>query len=192
MSSPFCTPLSLKIHHTTLKGSEYLMVVSGSGKLVGEVEILTNEYHICSVKALTDCRLGVVGKISYQNWLREDHSFSLLVNQAICFRLQKISARAAMHLNISSGILSTQVYQECGLGKSCPKTVHVKKRAGRVPWDQPKEHNRILKKFHEQEILSVSRDELRVVSMNIKTGDHLFRKLSIRHGMGACLDFCLF
>ena len=89
---------TVKIFYTTLKGSEYLMAVAGPGELVGEVEILTNESHICSIKAITDSRLGVVKKTDYLDWLREDHNFSLLVNKAICFRLQKISARAAMHL----------------------------------------------------------------------------------------------
>ena len=156
----------VKIFHTTLKGSEYLMAVAGPGELVGEVEILTNEYHICSVKALTGCRLGVVSKISYQNWLREDHSFSLLVNQAICFRLQKISARAAMHL-IYPLEYSVLKYIKDAVRASPVQTLFVsKKELAEYLGTSPRSINRILKKLQEQEILRVSRDAIRVVSMD--------------------------
>lgn len=156
----------VKIFHTTLKGSEYLMALAGPGELVGEVEILTNEYHICSVKALTDCRLGVVGKIPYQDWLRDDHSFSLLVNQAICFRLQKISARAAMHLTYPLEYSVLKYIKDAVQTSPVQKLCVSKKELAEYLGTSPRSINRILKKLQEQEILSVSRDEIRVVSMD--------------------------
>lgn len=156
----------VKIFHTTLKGSEYLMAVAGPGELVGEVEILTNENHICSVKALTDCRLGVVEKTAYRDWLREDHSFSLLVNQAICFRLQKISARSAMHL-IYPLEYSVLKYIKDAVQASPVKKLYVsRKELAEYLGTSPRSINRILKKLQEQEILSVSKDAIRVVSMD--------------------------
>ena len=156
----------VKIFHTTLKGSEYLMAVAGPGEIVGEVEILTNETHICSVKALTECRLGVVGKTAYQDWLREDHSFSLLVNQAICFRLQKISARAAVHLIYPLEYSVLRYIKDAVQANPAQKLYVSSKELAEYLGTSPRSINRILKKLQEQEILSVSRDGIRVVSMD--------------------------
>lgn len=156
----------MKIFHTTLKGSEYLMAMAGPGELVGEVEILTNENHICSVKALTDCRLGVVGKTHYLDWLREDHSFSLLVNQSICFRLQKISARAAMHLIYPLEYSVLKYIKDAVQASPDQKLCVSKKELAEYLGTSPRSINRIIKKLEEQELLSVSRDVLRVVSMD--------------------------
>jgi|GEM_PF-1040815 len=157
---------TVKIFHTTRKGSEYLMAVAGPGELVGEVEMLTNECHICSVKAITDSRLGVVKKTDYLDWLREDHNFSLLVNKAICFRLQKISARAAMHL-IYPLEYSVLKYIKDAVHASPVKTLLVsKKELAEYLGTSQRSINRILKKLQEQEILSVSGNEIRVVSMD--------------------------
>jgi len=157
---------TVKIFHTTRKGSEYLMAVAGPGELVGEVEMLTNESHICSVKAITDSRLGVVKKTDYLDWLREDHNFSLLVNKAICFRLQKISARAAMHL-IYPLEYSVLKYIKDAVHASSVKTLLMsKKELAEYLGTSQRSINRILKKLQEQEILSVSGNEIRVVSMD--------------------------
>ncbi|MCG8549685.1 MAG: Crp/Fnr family transcriptional regulator [Desulfobacterales bacterium] len=156
----------VKIFHTTLKGSEYLMAVAGPGELVGEVEILTNENHVCSVKALTGCRLGVVKKTAYLAWLREDHHFSLLVNQAICFRLRKISARAAMHL-IYPLEYSVLKYIKDAVQASPVQRLQVsRKELAEYLGTSPRSINRILKKLQEQGILCVAKDEIRVVSMD--------------------------
>ncbi len=155
----------MKISHTTLKGKEYLMAVAGPGELVGEVEILTDENHLCSVKAMTECRLGVVDKTTYRNWLGEDHGFSLLVNQALCYRLQKISTRAAMHLTYPLEHSLLRYIRDAVQAAPAQKLVVSKKELAEYLGTSPRSINRILKKLQEQEILYVSKDEISVVSM---------------------------
>ncbi len=89
---------SLKIHHNTPKGAEFLVAIAGPGEIIGEVEALTREACVCSATSLKKSTVGVIPKEAYAQWLEEDHGFALLVNLAMSYRLQKVVRRSATHL----------------------------------------------------------------------------------------------
>ncbi|SDK94349.1 cAMP-binding domain of CRP or a regulatory subunit of cAMP-dependent protein kinases [Maridesulfovibrio ferrireducens] len=90
---------AVKIFHSTLKSSDYLIAIEGPGEILGEVEILTGELYSCSVEAIENVRMAALTKEDYLQWLESDHDFTLLINKIICDRLQKITKRAATHLS---------------------------------------------------------------------------------------------
>lgn len=87
----------LKIHHITPKGTDYLVAVEGPGEIIGEVEALTGEPYTCSASGVKPAVVAAIPCRTYARWLKEDHGFALLVNQALCHRLQKATRRSAIH-----------------------------------------------------------------------------------------------
>lgn len=90
---------AVKIYHSTMKSNDYLIAIEGAGEILGEVEILTGVAYSCSVTAVEKTKVAVIKKEQYQQWLKVDHDFALLINSILCDRLQKITKRAATHLS---------------------------------------------------------------------------------------------
>ncbi len=156
----------IKIYYSTLKGDEYLLAIAGPGELVGEVEILTGEKSVCSVEVLMDSRIVVFGKNTYKRWLQEEPDFALLINQILCYRLQKISARAAVHLTYPLEYSVLKLIKESALKKSSQTIKFSKNEIANYLGTSIRSINRILKNLHKQRLLLVSTKEIKILSMD--------------------------
>ncbi len=157
---------NVKIYHATLKSNEYLMAIAGPGEIVGELEILTEEKNLCSAEALINCRVAVLDRNIYRKWLNEDHKFALLMNQILCSRLQKISTRAAEHLTYPLEYSFLKLIKASALKKSSQTIKISKNEISSYLGTSVRSVNRILKNLHNQKVLSISKNEIQILSMD--------------------------
>lgn len=156
----------VKIYYATLKSNEYLLAIAGPGEIVGEVEILTGEKSLCSVEILMDSRVAVFKKNIYKRWLQEKPDFALLINQILCYRLQKISTRAAVHLTYPLEYSVLKLIKESAFKKSSLTIKISRNEIANYLGTSIRSINRILRKLHNQELLIVSKNEIKILSMD--------------------------
>jgi CRP-like cAMP-binding protein len=151
---------TVKIYHTTLKGNEVLMAIVGPGEILGEAEILTQEAHICSIKTLWESKVAVISKKEYLDWLGDDKDFSLAINQVLCYRLQNCSARAATHLSYPLEYSTLKLFLQLSEETQTSQLEISKTQIADYLGTSLRSVNRILKKYQEQEKISIERNKI--------------------------------
>lgn len=156
---------SVKIYHTTLKGSDYLMALVGPGEIFGEVEILSGEPHICSVQALWQARVAVVPKELYLQWFTQDADFAVLVHQVLCSRLQRAGTRAALHMSYPLEYSLLQLFLRLAEERNSQRLTLGKREMADYLGTSVRSINRILKKFHENRLIVLGEAEVQIPSL---------------------------
>ncbi len=155
---------SLKIHHNTPKGTEYLVAIGGPGEIIGEIEALTGEAYACAATAIRESTVGVIPKGAYAQWLDEEHDFALLINHAMSYRLQKVVKRSATNLSYPLEYSVLKLFEMLAEDEGSLRLAVTKEDLANYLGTNTRSINRILRDLQEKNVLLPSR-HIEVVSM---------------------------
>lgn len=158
------------IYRTAPNGKTYSQCVYKKGDYFGELEVFDRRPYICTVEALTHCRVIRIHRQYFLQWIEEDKNFLLYIVKTVCNSFYNLSKKAG------DDTLYSLKYRVCNYLIYCAEEGKSLKNGIRIEID--KKHlseqfvvtqrsiNRILKYLDEEGIISVSSKFILIKDIN--------------------------